>query len=113
MLDVPQLGGVVHGACGYQEAVWVEAEADDLHLMPFERVFHLAVVGVPNLGCAVKGPCYYEVSKRIIESHSVYNILMLIEGEEFLTGGSVPDLATPIVGSSNELIARLVEGTVG
>ena len=35
----------------------IELEADDLHLVPLERVEALAVVGVPDLGCSVEGAC--------------------------------------------------------
>lgn len=33
----------------------VEGEADDLHLVAFERVVALASLGIPNLGLLVEG----------------------------------------------------------
>jgi hypothetical protein len=49
----------------------------------------------------------------IIEGHAVDHIVMFVEGEQFLAGVCVPDLARAIVGARNELVSALVEGTVG
>ena len=34
-LHIPKLRRVVHGSRGYEHSMWVEREADDLHLVAF------------------------------------------------------------------------------
>ena len=54
-LDVPKLGGVVHGASSDEHAVRVEGETDDFHLVAFKSVVTLARIRIPNLSFPVKG----------------------------------------------------------
>ena len=113
MFNVPQLSGMVHGASSHQEAVWVEAQTHNLHLVTFESVHHLPIVGVPNFGCLVERPSHYQVSKGVVKCHSVDHILVLLETEKLSSRLSVPHFASPIIGSRNELVSCLIEGAVG
>ena len=49
----------------------------------------------------------------VIEGHAVDHIVMLVEGEQLFAGVGVPNLAGAIVGTGNEFVSALVEGTVG
>ena len=48
----------------------------------------------------------------IVKGHGIHNVGVLVQGEQFLTGISVPYLACPIVWSCDEFVARLVECTI-
>ena len=50
---------------------------------------------------------------RLVESHGVDDVGMLIEVKQLFACQSVPDLAGSIVGASDELVSLFVEGTVG
>ena len=48
----------------------------------------------------------------IVEGHGVDDIGVLVKRQQFFAGHGVPDLASAIVTSSDELATVLVEGTV-
>jgi len=112
LLDVPELGRVVHGACSNQKTVWIEAETYDFHFMSFESVSHLSIVRIPNFRCPIEGPGHNEVSEGIIECHSVDYIFMLLQRKQFSATLGVPYFTRSIVGASNELVSRFIKGTV-
>jgi len=62
--------------------VRVEAETHDLHVVAFERVHHLPVVCVPDLGCFVERPRHYEVAERVVERHCVHYVFVFLEVEQ-------------------------------
>ena len=64
-LDVPQLSCVVHASGGYQHAVGIERETDNLHLVAFQSVVALACFGVPNLGFLVEGAGHNFIAKGL------------------------------------------------
>jgi hypothetical protein len=123
-LDVPELGGVVHGASGDEHAVRVERETDDFHLVAFKSVVALAGIRIPNLGFPVKGARDDFVSVKkvrtyerhlpegVVESHCVDDIGVLVEGEQFCAGVSVPDFTGAIVTTRDELASIFVESAV-
>ena len=49
----------------------------------------------------------------VVEGHRVDDVGVLVQGEEFLAGVGVPDLASAIVRSCDELVTGLVESAVG
>ena len=49
---------------------------------------------------------------RIVKGHRVNNVRVLVEGKQFLARIGVPDLARPIVASSDKFLARLVESAI-
>lgn len=59
--------------------MWVEREADNLHLVTFQSVVHLASVRVPNLSFLIEGARHDFVSEGVVEGHSVDDIGMLIK----------------------------------
>lgn len=81
--------------------------------MSLEGVLHLAVVGVPYLGCFIEGTSDNQISKWIIEGHSINDVFVLLERQQLVTCLGIPDLACPIIRSCNEFVTRLVESTIG
>lgn len=59
----------------------VKGEAYNLHFMAFQRVVALASLGIPNLCLLVKRAGHNLITVRIIESHTVDNIGVLVETE--------------------------------
>ena len=79
--------------------------------MAFKSVVPLACVGVPDLGSPVERASDYLVPDKlekislpigVIESHRVYYIFVLLEGEQFSAANSVPHFASPIVAVGDE-----------
>lgn len=54
-LEIPEFTGLVHGASRQQTFVWVEADCDDLSLVPCEGMDAVASICVPDLGSLVEG----------------------------------------------------------
>ena len=113
LLDIPDLGRMVHRTSRCQHAMWVEAEAYNLLAMALQRISHLTCHRVPNLSCFIETSSHDEVAEWVIESHGINDILVLLETQQLCTSLGVPDTARPIVRASNEFITSLVEGTVG
>jgi len=64
--------------------VGVEGEADNLHLVAFERVVALAGLGIPNLCLLVEGAGHNFIAVGIIEGHTVDHIGVLVETKQLL-----------------------------
>jgi len=90
----------------------VKGEANNLHLMAFKRVVALASLSIPYLGLLVERAGHNFIAVRIIESHAVDNIGVLVETEQLLARVGVPNLASTIVAACNELVAILVKCTI-
>jgi len=69
----------------------------------------LASVGVPDLGFFVERSCDDFVSERVIEGHSVDDVIVIIQREQLFSCHGVPDLASSVVGPRNELVTTLVK----
>jgi len=89
--------------------VGVEGKADDLHGVTLQSMVQLASVGVPDLGFFVERSCDDFVSERVIEGHSVDDVIVIIQREQFFSCHGVPDLASSVVGPRNELVTTLVK----
>ena len=87
----------------------VEGKADDLHGVTLQSMVQLASVGVPDLGFFVERSCDDFVSERVIEGHSVDDVIVIIQREQLFSCHGVPDLASSVVGPRNELVATLVK----
>ena len=73
----------------------------------------LACVRVPNFRLPVERACDDLVAVRVIESHRVDDIRVLVQGEKFLARIRVPHLAGAIVATRDELTSVFVECAVG
>lgn len=87
----------------------VEGKADDLHGVTLQSMVQLASVGVPDLGFFVERSCDDFVSERVIEGHSVDDVIVIIQREQLFSCHGVPDLASSVVGPRNELVTTLVK----
>ena len=65
-LHIPQLGCVIHGASGHEDAMGVKLETDDLHLVAHQVMQLDSILTVPNLGHLVKGARHNLVAIEII-----------------------------------------------
>ena len=101
--------------------MWVKAQADNFHFVTFKSVITLSSISVPNLCFSIKWACDNFVSKniwtenlpkRIIESHTIYHVIVFIQTQQLCTRIGIPNFAGSVVAASNEFIATLVEGTV-
>lgn len=77
--------------------------------MALQGVVALAGIRIPDFGSTIERPRHDFVSIRIIESHRIYDILVLLKRKQFGTSLGVPDLAGSIVTSGDKLLSRLVE----
>ncbi len=90
----------------------IEAKAYNLLLMALKRVLHLSRVRVPNLSRLIEAARHNQVTKRIIKGHGVHHILVLLQTKQLSARLRIPDAASSIVTTRDELISRLVEGAI-
>ena len=103
---------MVHGTSGHQEAVRVEAQTNNLHLVAFQSVHHLPIVRVPNFGSLVERASDYKVAEGVVKGHRVDHILVLLQTQQLGSCLGVQHFASPVVRARDELVAGLVEGAV-
>mmetsp|Transcript_42863 Transcript_42863/g.118517 ORF Transcript_42863/g.118517 Transcript_42863/m.118517 type:complete len:230 (-) Transcript_42863:8-697(-) len=111
-LNVPQFCRVVHAPSGHVQALHAEGNAHDLSRVTFESVDALACVRIPQLGRLVEATSDNFVTEWIVEADRIDHVLMAIERQQLFATEGVPDTASAIVGTGDELRPRLVEGAI-
>jgi hypothetical protein len=104
----------------------VKTETNDLIIVADQCLQALPGSNIPNFRSLIKRPGRDSISNLllkitpkkklpigIIESQTIDNIFMPLQGQEFLTSPSFPELAGPIITPSNEHVPALVKGAVG
>jgi len=59
--------------------MWIERQADDLHLVSLERVVQLTSVCIPDLRLAIEGTCDDLVTVRVVEGHRIHYIRVVVQ----------------------------------
>lgn len=112
-LHIPQLRRAVHRPSSNKRAIGIKRYGNNFSLMPSIGRQQLTSNRIPDLGSLVKRSRANLIAIGHVEGHTVDRILMSLKRVDEVARVCIPQLAGPIITTSDELVSVLIEAAIG
>lgn len=110
--NIPKFCSTVHRARSKQNSIGIKRNSNNLTLMACISRQQVASDSIPYFSSIIERASTNFISERDIEAHTIHCIFMPFQRMHKVSTGSVPNLASTIVASRDELIPILVKAAI-